>query len=81
MSIKFVVVLIDKSKKTSAIEFWRGAVPEGKTPFEEPRQKWETNNRIDPRKIRWEYVDCINPTHDRNCCRAAVITAQIFRVP
>lgn len=39
MSIKFVVVLIDKSKKTSAIEFWRGAVPEGKTPFEEPRQK------------------------------------------
>jgi hypothetical protein len=41
--------------------------PEGKSPFERPRQKWEDNIRMDLRKTGWEIVDWMHQTQDRDC--------------
>jgi hypothetical protein len=55
--------------------------PEGKRPLIRPRHKWEDNIRTNLTEIRWEGVDWIHLTQDRDQRRAVVNTVINFRVP
>jgi hypothetical protein len=38
---------------------WMGK-PEGKRPLGRPRRRWEDNNKMDLRHIKWDCMDWIN---------------------
>jgi hypothetical protein len=56
-------------------------VPEGKKPLGRPRYRWEDNIRMGLREIRWECVNWIHLTQDRDQWRAFVNTVITLRVP
>jgi hypothetical protein len=55
--------------------------PEGKRPLGRPRHRWVDNIKMDLRQIRWDGVDWIDMTQDRDQCRALVNTVLNLRVP
>jgi hypothetical protein len=38
----------------------------GKRPLGRPRRRWVDNIKMDLRKIRWDSMDCIDLTQDRD---------------
>jgi hypothetical protein len=55
--------------------------PEGKTPLEGPKRRWEDNIRMDIREIGWEGVDWTNLAQYRDQWRVLVNTIMNLRVP
>jgi hypothetical protein len=55
--------------------------PERKTPLGRPRCMWVDNIKIDLREIRWDGMDWIDLTQDRDQWRALVNTVMNLRVP
>jgi hypothetical protein len=39
--------------------------PEGKTPLERPKRRWEGNNKMDLQEVGWVGIDCIDLAQDR----------------
>jgi hypothetical protein len=54
---------------------------EGTRPLGTPRCRWEDNNNMDLRGIRWDVMDWINLSHDRDQWRALVNIAMDLRIP
>jgi hypothetical protein len=48
--------------------------PEGKTPLERPRRRWETNIAMNLTERGWEGVDWIHLAQDRDQWQAVVNT-------
>jgi hypothetical protein len=55
--------------------------PEGKRPLGRPRRRWVDNIKIDLREIRWDGMDWIDLTEDRDRWRAFVNAVMNLRVP
>ncbi|KAJ4433756.1 hypothetical protein ANN_16068 [Periplaneta americana] len=55
--------------------------PEGKRPLGRPRRRWEDNNKMDLREVRYDDRDWINLAQDRDQWRAYVRAAMNLRVP
>jgi hypothetical protein len=55
--------------------------PEGKSPLERPRRRWEDNIKMDLREIRIDGVNWIRVVQDRVQSRAFVKTVMNLRVP
>jgi hypothetical protein len=55
--------------------------PEGKTPLERPRRRWEDNIKIDLQEVGVGYGDWMELAQDRDRCRALVNAVMNFRVP
>jgi hypothetical protein len=54
--------------------------PEGKTPLERPRRRWEDGIKMDLREIGWGGVEWIHVAQDRDRWRAVVNAAMNLRV-
>jgi hypothetical protein len=54
--------------------------PEGKRPLGRPRHRWEHNTRVDLGK-RWESMEWMHLTQDRDRWRALVDVVKSLRVP
>jgi hypothetical protein len=54
---------------------------EGMRTIGRPRRRWVGNVKIFLREIRWDGMDWIDLTQDRNQWRAFVNTVMTFRVP
>jgi hypothetical protein len=52
---------------------------EGKRPLGRAGRRWEDNMRLDLREVRWEDVDWMHLTQDRNQWRAVVNTIMNLR--
>jgi hypothetical protein len=55
--------------------------PEGRIPLGRPRRRWEDSIKMDLREIRWDGMDWIDLTQDRDRWRALVNTVMYLRVP
>jgi hypothetical protein len=55
--------------------------PEGKRPLGSRKLRWEDNIRIDVIEIRWDHVDWLHTTQDREQWRALVNKVKDFRIP
>jgi hypothetical protein len=55
--------------------------PEGKTPLERPRRRWEDNIKIDIQEIGCDGMDWIELAQDRDRWWALVIAVMNLRVP
>jgi hypothetical protein len=55
--------------------------PEGKSPLERPRRRWEGNIKMELREIRIDGANWIRLAQDRVQLRAFVITVMNLRVP
>jgi hypothetical protein len=55
--------------------------PEGRRPLGRPRHRWESNIKMDLRKVGWKGVDWINLAQDRDRWRALVNTVINLRIP
>jgi hypothetical protein len=55
--------------------------PEWKTPFRSPKHSYEDNIRMDLRETRWEDVDWMNVTQDRDLWWVPVNMVMNLRVP
>jgi hypothetical protein len=62
---------------------YRGLVgkPEGRSPIERPRHRWEDNIKMDLREVGCGGMDWINLAQDRDRWRALVNTVMNLRVP
>jgi hypothetical protein len=54
--------------------------PEGNRPLGRPKRKWEDNIKVDLREIRWNVMDWIHLTQDKDQRRALVNTIMNLRV-
>jgi hypothetical protein len=54
--------------------------PEGKSPFERSRRKWEKNIKMDSQEVGCEGTDRIKPDRDRDRWRAVVNAVMNRRV-
>jgi hypothetical protein len=54
--------------------------PEGKRPLGRPRRRWVDNIKMDLRETRWDGVDWIELTQDRDQWRALVNKVMNLRV-
>jgi hypothetical protein len=54
--------------------------PEGKTPLERPRCRWEDGIKMDLREMGWESVEQIHLAQDRDRWRALVNAVMNLRV-
>jgi hypothetical protein len=54
--------------------------PEGKTPLERPRRRWEDGMKMDLREIGWGGVEWIHMTQDRDGWRAVVNAVMNLRL-
>jgi hypothetical protein len=54
--------------------------PEGKSPFERPRRRWEDGIKMDLRDTGWGGVECILMAQDRDRWRAVVNAVMNIRV-
>jgi hypothetical protein len=55
--------------------------PEEKIPLGRPRCRCVDNIKMDLREIRWNYVDWIDLTQDRDQCRALMNIVMNLQVP
>jgi hypothetical protein len=55
--------------------------PKGRRPLGRPRSRWVDNIMMDLGGVRWDGVDWIGLTEDRNKWRALVNSVMNFRVP
>jgi hypothetical protein len=55
--------------------------PQGKTPLERFRRRWEDNIKIDLKIIVWDGMDLIHLAHNRVKWRALVNTVIYSRIP
>jgi hypothetical protein len=55
--------------------------PEGKRLLGRPMRRWVDSIKIDLSEIRWDGMDCIDLTQDRDQWRALVNTVMNLRVP
>jgi hypothetical protein len=55
--------------------------PEGKRPLGRPRCSWVNNIKMDLREIKWDGMDWIDLSQDRDPRRALVNTIMNLRVP
>jgi hypothetical protein len=55
--------------------------PEGKRPFERPRNKWKYNIKTDLQEMGCVGRDWIDMAHDTDRCRALVNAVMNIRVP
>jgi hypothetical protein len=56
-------------------------MPEGKKPLGRPRLTWVDNIKMNLREIRWDGMDWIDLTQDRDQWRALMNTVMNLRVP
>jgi hypothetical protein len=55
--------------------------PEGKRPLGRPKCRWVDTIKMDRKEIRWDGVDWIDMTQDRDQWRALVYTVLNLQVP
>jgi hypothetical protein len=55
--------------------------PEGRTPLERPRRRWEDNIKMDLQEVEWGGMDWIDMAQDRDRWRALVSLVMNLRVP
>ena len=56
-------------------------IPEGKSPLERPRRRWEDNIKMDTKEIGWDGVDWIHLAQDRDVRRSVVNTVMNILIP
>jgi hypothetical protein len=74
------VVTHDREGERNAYKILVGK-PEGERPCERLKRRSEDNIRMDLRQIRWEVVDWMRVTGNRDQCRALVNTVMNLRFP